>query len=89
MGEVVTTVKLMPEGVEVDLEQIKNQAQDVITDGGATLHQIEEEPIAFGLVSIIVRFIVDDKTGGTDLVEEKLSQISGVSSLEVIDVRLI
>ena len=88
MGEVVTTVKLMPEGTEVDLEQIKIHAQEAVS-GDAELHSIGEEPIAFGLISIIVRFIVNDRTGGTDLIEEKLAQIPGVSSIEVIDVRLL
>jgi len=86
MGEVVATVKLMPEGTDVDLEQIKIQAQDAINKE-AELHKIDEEPIAFGLVALIVMFIVDDGEGGTEGVEESLAQIPGVSSIEVLDVR--
>ena len=86
MGEVVATVKLMPEGTDVDLEQMKIQAQDAVNKD-AELHKIDEEPIAFGLVSLNVMFIVKDGEGGTEVVEEKLAQIPGVSSVEVLDVR--
>jgi len=86
MGEVVATVKLMPEGTEVDLEQIKIQVQDAVTKD-AELHKIDEEPIAFGLVALNVMFIVEDGEGGTEVVEESLAQIPGVSSVEVLDVR--
>lgn len=86
MGEVVATVKLMPEGPDVDLEQIKIEAQNAVNED-AELHKIDEEPIAFGLVSLNVMFIVDDGEGGTEAVEEKLAQIPGVSSVEVLDVR--
>ena len=86
MGEVVATVKLMPESPDVDLEQIKINAQNAVNEE-AELHKIDEEPIAFGLVSLNVMFIVDDGEGGTEPVEEKLAQIQGVSSVEVLDVR--
>lgn len=86
MGEVVATVKLMPEGPDIDLEQVKINVQTVV-DEAAELHKIEEEPIAFGLVALNVMFIVDDGEGGTEVVEEKLSQIPGVSNIEVMDVR--
>ncbi|MDR2967598.1 MAG: elongation factor 1-beta [Methanobacteriaceae archaeon] len=86
MGEVVATVKLMPEGPDVDLEQIKVNVQDTVNED-AEFHKIDEEPIAFGLVSLNVMFIVDDGEGGTEVVEEKLAKIPGVSSIEVLDVR--
>jgi len=86
MGEVVATVKLMPDSPDVDLEQIKIDAQNAVNED-AELHKIDEEPIAFGLVSLNVMFIVDDGEGGTEIVEEKLAQVSGVSTVEVLDVR--
>ncbi|MGL6298922.1 MAG: elongation factor 1-beta, partial [Methanobacteriaceae archaeon] len=48
MGEVVATVKLMPESPDEDLEKIKADIQSSMPEG-AELHKIEEEPIAFGL----------------------------------------
>ena len=50
MGEVVNTLKVMPESPEVDLEALKAAITDAMP-ADAELHEITEEPIAFGLVS--------------------------------------
>jgi elongation factor 1-beta len=86
MGEVVTTIKLMPESPDVDLENIKKNIESSMPEG-TELHQIEEEPIAFGLVALNVMVIVDDGEGGTEEVEAKLKQLEGISNIEVVDVR--
>ena len=86
MGEVVATIKLMPESPDVDLEEMKIDAQNVVNED-AELHKIEEEPIAFGLVALNVIFIVDDGEGGTEVIEEKLANLPNVNSIEVMDVR--
>ena len=86
MGEVVATIKLMPESPEVDLAQIKVNLENSIPEG-TELHKIEEEPIAFGLVALNVMVIVDDGEGGTEKAEEVFSQLDDVASVEVVDVR--
>ncbi len=86
MGEVVATIKLMPESPDVDLAQIKSDVEKSIPQE-AELHKIEEEPIAFGLVALNVMVVVGDAEGGTENVEENLSKISGINSVEVVDVR--
>lgn len=85
MGEVLATIKIMPEGPEVDLEQMKQDIQAAIPEG-TEFHKIEEEPIAFGLVALNVMVIVDDAEGGTEQAEENLAKISGVSNVTVTDV---
>lgn len=86
MGEVVATIKLMPESPEVDLEKVKEDIIQSIPDG-AEFHKIEEEPIAFGLVALKVMVVVGDSEGGTEKVEENLSKVKNISSVEVEDVR--
>jgi elongation factor 1-beta len=86
MGEVVATIKLMPESPDVDLEKIKEDIIQSIPEG-AEFHKIEEEPIAFGLVALKVMVVVGDSEGGTEKVEENLSNVKNVSSVEVEDVR--
>jgi elongation factor 1-beta len=86
MGEVVATFKLMPENPDIDLESLKKEIKSAIPDG-AELHKIEEEPIAFGLVALNVMFVVEDGEGGTELVEKKFNELSGIGSVEVQDVR--
>ncbi len=86
MGEVVATIKLMPESPEMDLAKVKAEIKSSIPEN-TELHSIEEEPIAFGLVALNVMVVVDDAEGGTEKVEENLSNIEEVASVEVVDVR--
>ncbi|MCE5213679.1 MAG: elongation factor 1-beta [Methanobacterium sp.] len=86
MGEVVATIKVMPESPDIDLEKTKEDIIKSIPEG-TEFHKIEEEPIAFGLVALKVMVVVDDGEGGTEKVEEVLSEIENISSVEVEDVR--
>ena len=88
MGDVLTTLKLMPEDVDVDLEKIKKEIEASMPEE-ATLQKIEEEPIAFGLVALKVMFTVSDGEGGTDATEQKLRDIEGIKTAEVVEVRLV
>lgn len=86
MGEVVATIKLMPESPDVDLENIKKNIEASIPEG-TELHKIEEEPIAFGLVALNVLVIVDDGEGGTEAAEASFAELDDISNVEVTDVR--
>ena len=84
MGEVVATLKIMPDSPEVDLAALKATIE---ADIPAELHEITEEPIAFGLVALIVVFIVEDGEGGTEPTEEFCAGLEGVASVEITDTR--
>ncbi|HHV23377.1 MAG: elongation factor 1-beta [Methanosarcina sp.] len=83
MGDVAAKIKVMPEGVETDLVELKEKLKAVIP-AGADLHEdIVEEPIAFGLKALIVTLIVNDEEGGTEAVEEAFAKIPGVENVQV------
>lgn len=84
LGEVAVKIKIMPQGVETDLEVLKRGIGVIIPDG-ARLHGIIEEPIAFGLKALIVAVIIDDVKGGTEKIEEALAKLDGVESIQVVD----
>jgi elongation factor 1-beta len=86
MGEVVATIKLMPESPDEDLIKIKEKIEKSIPSE-TELYKIEEEPIAFGLVALLIMVVVSDAEGGTEEVEEIMSKIEGVASIEVVDIR--
>ncbi|MGA2676719.1 MAG: elongation factor 1-beta [Methanobacterium sp.] len=86
MGEVLATIKLMPDSPDIDIAKIKEQVEKSIPEE-VELHKIEEEPIAFGLIALNVMVVVGDIEGGTEKVEEALSKIENVGSVEVVDVR--
>ncbi|MBR4447835.1 elongation factor 1-beta [Methanobrevibacter sp.] len=85
MGEVLTTMKIMPDSPDVDLEAIKSTIESSMPEG-AKLHEMTEEPIAFGLVAIVLQFITEDGEGGSEPVEEMVQAIDGVASFEITGV---
>ncbi|WP_405270532.1 elongation factor 1-beta [Methanobrevibacter sp.] len=85
MGEVLTTMKIMPDSPDIDLETIKSTIESSMPEG-ARIHEISEEPIAFGLVAVILQFITEDGEGGSEAVEEMVQAIDGVASFEVTGV---
>ena len=82
MGEVMNTLKVMPENPDVDLEQLKAAIADLVKEP-ASLHAIEEEPIAFGLVALNTMVIVEEGEGGTDAIEAAIAELEDVASVEV------
>jgi elongation factor 1-beta len=85
MGDVAATIKIMPVGVDVDLEALKDRLVAVLPEGAA-YGTHEEQPIAFGLKAIVMVVIVGDLEGGTDSVEEAFAAVEGVESVQVTEV---
>ncbi len=82
MGEVAAKIKIMPSGMDVDLNKLKEDLKKVIP-AGARLHSFAEQPVAFGLKALIAVVKVGDIEGGTEKVEEAFSKVKGVESVAV------
>ncbi len=88
MAQVVATLKIMPESPEVSLAEIEKEAKKKIIEfAGEGDTKVEEEPIAFGLKSLNIIFIMDESKGSTEPLEDEVNNIKGVRSAEVTDVR--
>jgi elongation factor 1-beta len=88
MANVVITFRIMPESPKEDLARIEKEAKQKIeayVGKGDTKTTIT--PIAFGLKALDIIFIMDEKKGVPDPLEKQISEISGVNSVEVTDVR--
>jgi len=83
MGEVLARIKIMPESPEIDLEELKEKMRKGMPPG-AKLQKISEEPVAFGLKALITDVIVEDSEGGTDEIEDFISSLEGVSSIQIV-----
>lgn len=86
MAKVSITMKIMPESPETDLSKIQNEATKLINEVGEVM-KTSEEPVAFGLKSINLIFLMDEDKGSTEELEAKLKAIENVVSADVIDVR--
>ncbi|MBU0929943.1 MAG: elongation factor 1-beta [Nanoarchaeota archaeon] len=87
MAQVVVTIKIMPKSPDVDLKIIEEKAKEEITKFGGDTGKVEIEPIAFGLKAVNLIFVMDESIGNIDPLESKISEIDGVQSAEVTDVR--
>lgn len=79
--------KIMPENLDVDLNELKSEIKDTIEsfDSGV-FNEAVEEPIAFGLKALVVTFAFAEKAE-VDEVQNAIQEIDGVSSVDMIDYR--
>ncbi|MCX9011597.1 MAG: elongation factor 1-beta [Candidatus Methanoperedens sp.] len=84
MGEVAAKIKIMPSGMDIDLNRLKEDIKKAIPPG-ARLHGFSEEPVAFGLKALIAIVKVGDIEGGTEKVEEAFGKVKGVESVSVVE----
>ena len=79
--------KIKPEGIDTDLEKLKADIKtNVESFESGVFNDSKEEPIAFGLKALIVTIALSEDEE-SDTVEKSLSEIEGVSSVELIDYR--
>ncbi len=87
MAKVIVTFKVMPESLEVDLNEVKELLKKQITDFDGIINgEMTEEPVAFGLKAVMVKFAYDESKGTTDDLEDKLTSEEIVQSVEVVSV---
>ena len=87
MDQVVAALKILPEGVEVDLNKLKEAIKGSLPTG-VSVHKYEEEPIAFGLVVLIAYVLMPEKESDImNRVEEAIKNVNGVSEIEVVMIR--
>lgn len=87
MAQVVVTIRIMPSDPDVSLADIKGQACALIQKFGGEVGKSEEQAVAFGLKALNIIFVMDENKGSTEPLEKQISEIEGVNSAEVTDVR--
>ena len=88
MAKVVVTIKIMPEGPEVDLNKIEDKIKGIIFSFSKNKEtKTEIEVIGFGLKALKIMFVMDEDKGSPDPVTEDVVKLAGVNSAEIIDVR--
>jgi len=88
MTQVVVTLKIMPKSPNSDLGKIEDEAKTKIIGFSQNKEiKTEQEPIAFGLNALKIMFVMDESKGSTDSLEDQIKTISGVNSVEAVDIR--
>ena len=87
MGSVIVTYKVFPEDIMKSFDGMKKQIEKILPEF-ATLEGYGEEPVAFGLVALLVQVrFPEDKTGIVDEFETALGKIEHVSQAQTLMVR--
>lgn len=89
MSKVAVILRILPEDLSVNLENIVNEIKQKLPQE-YSLELWDMEPIAFGLSALRVLIVMPENVeGGTEHLEELISQIPGVSQVETIIVHRI
>lgn len=86
MAVAAIKIKLMPESLEVNLNELRKKLEEKILKLGAKNVTFSEENVAFGLKALIATIAWPEQQE-TGILESELSGIEGVSSAQIIDYR--
>ena len=82
----IIQIKILPEAVDTNLEEIKNKLVETCDKISAILNKTEIQEIAFGLKALIATIGWPEKKDQEEL-ENAIKEIPKVSSTEIIDYR--
>jgi elongation factor 1-beta len=84
MGQVAVLFRLMPRGVETDLDGVAKAVRAALP-APVTLRGMQVKDVAFGLKSLLVSVVMPDAGGVLESVEHALAKVPHVESVEVME----
>ncbi len=88
MGEVGIIYKILPEDIDIDVNDLSKKVEEEIK-GICKVKGVQIKPIAFGLNAILIFVSVNDESGASERVEQKIKSVKGVGEIEVEEMSLL
>ncbi|MEM3437623.1 MAG: elongation factor 1-beta [Nitrososphaerales archaeon] len=85
MGKVLVRLKILPIDAEISPSRVSASIQKSLPPD-IEIRKVVEEPIAFGLIASIIDFIIEDKEGEMDRLEELVHSSELVGEIEVLGI---
>jgi elongation factor 1-beta len=84
MGQVAVLFRLMPHGVDTDLEAMAKHVASAVP-AAVTIRGMQAKDVAYGLRSLLVSVVMDDAGGILESTEHALAKVPEVESVEVME----
>ena len=85
MAKVLAQMKIFPSEVDVDLKKLQEELSNHLPKDASIL-KVQEEPIAFGLVALVVTISMAEKDGVIEQVEKAIADTPNVGEVQTIAV---
>ena len=84
MGQVAVVLRVMPQGVETDINEMAKGVHASMP-AGVTVRGMQVKDIAFGLKSLLVAVVMSDSGGLLEMTERAIAKVPHVESVEVME----